>query len=254
MFALNMSSSTVRALVYAGVAFRTASSFVPLLVCPHFPPYRTGAALSAIKSPQEPFGRQDYWQGFYEENNQEDFSWYATWQDMEPFVREWVAENQSILLPGVGTDSLLMDMYAAGFTDLSAFDYAPESTKYWKQNNRWVNGRCPVDVRTADARDLPYANDSFAVVLDKGTYDAVFLAGNSREERLDNLETAIKEVDRVLSPENAVFWSLSAICTEVLLQSPTLAQWNLEADGSLYMTEDGYASNNLDGTLLVWTR
>ena len=31
-------------------------------------------------------------------------------------------------------------------------------------------------------------------------------------------------------------------------------RWRVLRDGSLYMTEDGYASNNVDGTIFAWER
>jgi hypothetical protein len=213
---------------------------------------RSSSSLPAASSPHQPFGRKDYWRELYR-NETDLFSWYAEWGDLEPFVREWIHPDDRILLPGVGTDPLLQDLYKAGFEHLWAFDYAPESIEYWQRNHRWKEGT--VDLCTADARDLPYPPLSFDAVLDKGTLDAVYLAGSTPRERLQNLELAITEIDRVVVEKNAVFWSLSAICTDALLDSPTLQQsWDVCADGSLYTTTEGYTSNNLDGTLLVWKR
>ena len=110
-----------------------------------------------------------------------------------------------------------------------------------------------IDLRVADARDLPYSDEQFDSIIDKGTFDAVYLAGNSSQERVAILEQALVELDRILKP-GGTFWSLSAICTDALQISPTLSTWINQADGSLYITEDGYTSNNLDGTLLVWSK
>ena len=85
------------------------------------PPISTSTTTSKAASR---FGRQDYWDDFYRDNSQ--FSWYTGWDDLEPFLREYLQTSDSILLPGVGNDAMLRDMYDAGYQTLTAFDYAPE--------------------------------------------------------------------------------------------------------------------------------
>jgi SAM-dependent methyltransferase len=204
----------------------------------------------------QPFGRQEYWEGLYQDQDADsDFSWYAGWNDLEPFVAEWIAPDQKVLIPGVGIDSILTDMYDAGYEQLTAFDYAPESIAHCQH---MLGDDRRVHLRTADCRDLPYASESFDAVMDKGALDAVFLAGDDKDERLDSLTRAISELARVLKP-GGIFWSLSGICMEPL-QSAALwtasVRWEAltPTDGSLYTTADGYTSNNVDGTLLVWRK
>jgi SAM-dependent methyltransferase len=199
------------------------------------------------------FGRQEYWEGFYKEHDADSFSWYAEWDDLEPLISEFISPESEILIPGVGIDSLVRDMYDAGYERLAAFDYAPESIVHCQ--NMLGSGRT-VDLRTSDARDLPYASECFDAVIDKGTLDAVFLAGDNMAEKQDSLTRAISELDRVLRP-GGIFWSLSNICIEPLQASAIWAdsdRWEAMTDGSLYTTAGGYTSNNVDGTLLVWRK
>jgi SAM-dependent methyltransferase len=217
---------------------------------------------SSLNAVAQPFGKQEYWEGLYKEQDAaSDFSWYAGWKDLEPFVSEWITPDQKVLIPGVGIDSLITDMYDVGYTQLAAFDYAPESIAHCQ---RMLGADRKVDLRTADARDLHvYASESFDAVIDKGTLDAVFLAGDDKEERLDSLTRAISELARVLKP-GGIFFSLSGICVEPLQSAAlwtdtdfdTCCCWEAltPADGSLYTTADGYTSNNVDGTLLVWKK
>ena len=112
-----------------------------------------------------------------------------------------------------------------------------------------------VDLAVADARQLPYPRDAFDAVIDKGTLDAIFLIGESREERLENLSQAVSEMARVLKP-GGILWSLSAICVDALqdhvVVNNATVDWKVLNDGSFFMTSEGYASNNVDGTMLVY--
>jgi SAM-dependent methyltransferase len=209
---------------------------------------------TTIYSVAQPFGQQEYWQDFYKEQDYADsFSWYAEWNDLEPLISEWISPQHKVLIPGVGIDSLVRDMYDAGYEQLTAFDYAPESISHCQ--HMLGEGRA-VDLSTADARNLGYASASFDAVIDKGTLDAVFLAGDNMDERQESLTRAISELARVLRP-GGIFWSLSAICVEPLQSSALWMNpncWEAVTDGSLYTTADGYTSNNVDGTLLVWRK
>ena len=209
------------------------------------------AQLFASSKTAKPFGRQDYWESRYNEE-QEDFCWYSEWSELQPFVAEWIEPSDRLLIPGIGTDAaLLRGLIEASYTSLHAFDYAQSGVDYCR--SQVPSG---VHLRVTDARDLSaYDTASMDAILDKGTLDAVFLAGSSVEERRENLSRAVSELQRVLAP-GGIFWSLSGICTEALvdLKCWNEEEWKTLTDGSLYTTDDGYTSNNLDGALLVWKK
>ena len=220
------------------------------------------------------FGRQDYWDDFYRDNSQ--FSWYTGWDDLEPFLREYLQTSDRILLPGVGNDAMLRDMYDAGYQTLTAFDYAPEGIARCRDmlgderifvsnaddgddNSSTSKG---VKLFVGDARNLlQLPDESFDIVLEKGALDAIVQSGGGISEKekalgLQNMQEAVEELTRVLKP-GGLFISISAIWTSRLEASPLLAndnEWEVVRDGSLYLTEDGYASNNFDGTLLAWRK
>jgi len=228
------------------------------------------------------FGRQECWDQLYQ--RQGNFSWHAGWGDLEPFLQELIPSTlSSIILPGVGNDAMLVDMYKAGYQTMTAFDYAPEGIARCQEmlahhniphvvlennyDNTIKNDQATVvTLFVGDATNLQHQlpNESFDVVLEKGTLDAIVQhssgAGSSGQ---DNMELALAELTRILKPQG-LFLSVSAICTERLQASPlwqqeattstTRTTWQVLRDGSLYFTEDGYASNNFDGTLLAWRK
>jgi len=237
---------------------------------------------SGSSSRSSRFGRQEYWDQLYQQ--QGNFSWYTGWGDLEPFLQELIPSTlSSIILPGVGNDAMLVDMYKAGYQTITAFDYAPEGIARCQEmlaqqniphvvlennyDNTIKNDQATVvTLFVGDATNLQHQlpNESFDVVLEKGTLDAIVQyssgAGSSGQ---DNMELALAELTRILKPQG-LFLSVSVICTERLQASPlwqqeattsaTRTTWQVLRDGSLYFTEDGYASNNFDGTLLAWRK
>jgi SAM-dependent methyltransferase len=153
--------------------------------------------------------------------------------------------------------ALLQALFKANYTRLDAFDYAPASIAYCQEQVAGTPLAATVNLAVADATQLVnYDDASMMAVLDKGTLDAIFLAGSTLEERQRTLCAAVCELQRVLQPSSGIFWSLSGICTEALRDLDVWEGWAVCADSTvdLVSTEDGYTSNNLDGDLLVWRK
>lgn len=212
--------------------------------------------LSASSSLPEPtdsnFGRRDYWNKLYE--NQDSFSWYSGWEELEPFVRELIPnEFAHVLIPGIGNDKSIVDMFDAGYQNITAFDYAEAGVECARKLLGITRLRT-VEVLVADARDLPFEDDSFDAIFEKGTLDAIYLSGGrDKELAAKHLEMAVSEMARMLV-EGGVVVSITAACVDAVQSSFESNEWKQIQDGSLYITDDGFASNNVDGTLLAWKR
>uniref|UniRef100_A0A7S2CQM8 Uncharacterized protein n=1 Tax=Octactis speculum TaxID=3111310 RepID=A0A7S2CQM8_9STRA len=90
----------------------------------------------------------------------------------------------------------------------------------------------------------------------KGTLDAVYLSGGHDKERgREHLGLAVRELARVVRGGGVVV-SVSAACVDpvqaVFGEEPDV--WRVLRDGGVFTTEDGYASINVDGTILAWER
>ena len=88
---------------------------------------------SSYIEPDNDFGRMTYWDETYAKESE--FSWYAGWhEELEPFFVELVPSTSAeILIPGIGNDGCIRDMFDDGYTHLSAFDYAPEGVECAKK-------------------------------------------------------------------------------------------------------------------------
>lgn len=107
----------------------------------------------SLEEPDNQFGRMAYWDESYRESlvdNGDDnsslddqsegtatFSWYCGWEDLSPFFSELVPlplnQSPSILIPGIGNDACIRDMFDEGYTNLTMFDYAPEGVECAKR-------------------------------------------------------------------------------------------------------------------------
>ena len=119
-----------------------------------------------------------------------------------------------------------------------------------------------MDLRVADARSLPYGDDAFDAVFEKGTLDAVFLSGG-RDKTLayDQLRLCAAEMARTVR-RGGVVLSLSAPATEPIDRAFRECRsdgggarcWRQLIDGDSFVTDDGFASINVDATILAWER
>lgn len=205
------------------------------------------------------FGRRDYWNEVY--NSQDgSFSWYTGWEDLEPFFRELVPlQSSHVLIPGMGNDAAIVDMYDSGYHNLTAFDYAPAGVdcarRLFGENRMREKVTSPGGtLLVADARHLCFAKSTFDAVLDKGTLDAIYLSGGrDKELAVKHLDMAVSELWRVVA-EGGIVVSITAACTDAVQKAFKSEGWKQLRDGTPYITKDGYASNNIDGTLLAWKR
>jgi len=220
---------------------------------------KRGEALFTSTTFQEPkdsdFGRQDFWNDFY--RDKKSFAWYSGWTDLAPFVTELISTTDRVLIPGIGNDPAIVDMYDDGYTNMVAFDYAKEGVD--RARALFGDERNNAELHVADARslkDLIPVDGSIDAVFDKGTLDAVYLSGGADKELgLHHLELAIQEAGRVLR-KGGIMLSVSAACVDHVQSAfdRHSDSWECIRDGSFYTTEDGYTSNNVDGTILAWRK
>uniref|UniRef100_A0A7S3RQP4 Methyltransferase type 11 domain-containing protein n=1 Tax=Emiliania huxleyi TaxID=2903 RepID=A0A7S3RQP4_EMIHU len=196
------------------------------------------------------YGRKDYWDDLYRGSGSdglpaEAFSWYCGWSELEPFWSELVASGTPrVLVPGMGNDRSLVELYDAGWRDVTAFDYSEDAVT----RARALVGRRDVRLLCADATALPFADASFDAVLDKGTLDAVGIAGDTR------LQEAVAELTRTTAAGGVVVTVSRALEPSSLLSAFTGQDWKVERDGGLHVAEGGEVSTDLAAGLFAWRR
>jgi len=172
------------------------------------------------------------------------YSWYCGWEDeLGPFFMELFPDRNSlILIPGIGNDICIRDMYDIGdYHRIMAFDYAPQGVECAKKmfgneriqtiekeinnskNNKnssssSTDAGCGDVFRVCDGRDLSleYNDNMFDGVLDKGTLDSIYLSG--AKDKIKSklyLSMAVNELKRIVKVDGVVF-SVTAACVDAV--------------------------------------
>jgi SAM-dependent methyltransferase len=144
------------------------------------------------------FGTKDYWDDVYAGRGDfpaDCYSWYYDWGVLGKHVKTYLPErSQRILVPGVGNDSILLDLIQSGYTNLVGQDYSEHAVER-QEDLLWNVDTSTVDLVQGDVTNLEESwSNSFDAVLEKGLLDAVYLSGDG------NVERAVSELLRILKP------------------------------------------------------
>lgn len=250
------------------------------------------------------FGTKEYWDDVYLGRGDfpaDCYSWYFGWEVLGRILQRYVPltakgknggksivcdtrtnmidnknkNNNSprILVPGIGNDSILLDLYKAGYRNLVGQDYSEhaverqydllsyegiqcslgedENDEDQAQSNINNNNNAvmSVQIMQGDVTNLPDLwTNSFDVILEKGLLDAVYLSGDG------NFEAAVKNLDRVLRP-GGIFISVSGVVPHELRKHVFPTACVIVGNGSVtdYNSEENYPRSNLcTNTLWEW--
>lgn len=153
------------------------------------------------------FGTKSYWDAMYEgmgDFASDEYSWYYGFEVLKPILEDYVTgactksekSRLSILIPGCGNDPLLIDLYTAGYSNLSAFDYSEGAIERQRELLEYLPTGSDLDnvnLMVQDARRLPEEwEGKFDVIIEKGALDAIYLSGDG------NFEQSVAEFARVM--------------------------------------------------------
>ncbi|KAI7848851.1 S-adenosyl-L-methionine-dependent methyltransferase [Circinella umbellata] len=158
------------------------------------------ASTSLDVLPDDPtaYKTKQYWEERYQnENTDTTFDWFKTYDELKPSLREQIPDkNASILMLGCGNSTLGEDMYKDGYKNITNIDYSKTVIDNMKERcidmpeMKWLE---------MDIRDLKFDNESFDVVIDKGTMDALMCDRGDVWDPSEELIAEVKgEVDEVV--------------------------------------------------------
>lgn len=193
-----------------------------------------------------------YWEEFFSNRSADSpFEWYGSFDQLGAVLEKYLKPADKILQIGCGSSQLAEQLYDNGYRNVSSIDSVESVIAKKERQNQ--QSRPQLVWRQMDATKLSYESESFSVVLDKGTLDALCPTVTTGERVKDLFE----EVDRVLISGKGRY------ITVTLAQEHILSQWihSFSYDRSNYMlrvhkatSESGGANFNLPVFLLVATK
>ena len=134
------------------------------------------------------FGDPEFWESFYAKKAGSPFEWFCTYDQARSLLAKQIKPSDRLLHVGCGTSALGNKLFCDGYrqicnVDLDASAIAQMKSLYPEEQ-----------YQVASVLQLPFPDEAFDLVLDKGTIDAVIF------QQEGNVEVMISELDRVLRP------------------------------------------------------
>ena len=148
----------------------------------------------------EDYGEAEYWENRYKAE-EEQYEWFLPWSQTIEFIEKYVREAHIALNLGCGNSRMSEEMLNSGIDCVMSIDISPTvidqmKRKYEKQPKlKW---------QVMDCSKLDFDDESFDLVVDKGTLDALYCSSSSKEI----VPKTLSEIRRVLK-KNGFFIDIS---------------------------------------------
>ncbi|XP_030380556.1 eEF1A lysine and N-terminal methyltransferase homolog [Scaptodrosophila lebanonensis] len=148
--------------------------------------------MNLLPKTREEFGKTDYWNDFFKKRGE--FEWYGEYLELCDHIHKYVKPADKVLMLGCGNSKLSMDMYDAGFCDITNIDISPVAVKKMLEVN--MRKRADMKFLQMDATAMTFEDETFSVELDKGTLDALFVDDSDATKAI--VERYFKEILRTM--------------------------------------------------------
>ncbi|KAL3656010.1 hypothetical protein CASFOL_000406 [Castilleja foliolosa] len=150
-----------------------------------------------------------YWdQRFAQE---EHYEWFKDYSHFRHLILRHIKPSASVLEVGCGNSQLCEELYKDGITELTCIDLSSVVVEKMKQRLA-SNGCKEIKVLEADMLDLPFEDECFDVVIEKGTMDVLFVDSgdpwNPEPVTVSKVMAMLENVHRVLKP-HGIFISIT---------------------------------------------
>ncbi|XP_015900817.4 uncharacterized protein LOC107433933 [Ziziphus jujuba] len=150
-----------------------------------------------------------YWDERF--SNEEHYEWLKDYSHFQHLIQAHINPNFSVLELGCGNSQLSEHLYEDGITNITCTDLSAVAVQN-KQKRLLSKGLIEIKVMEADMLDLPFSDETFDVIIEKGTMDVLFVDSgdpwNPKPSTVTKVMKMLKGVHRVLKP-NGIFISIS---------------------------------------------
>jgi ubiquinone/menaquinone biosynthesis C-methylase UbiE len=137
------------------------------------------------------YGNAQYWETRYAKDDSA-FDWFFGWEKLSASISRFYSATDRALVVGCGNSRMSADMLAEGFPSVASIDLSKvviaQLRDQYKDEPRlqWYEMNCA---------KLDFPDESFELVIDKGTIDAIMCGDDSDEL----IPSTMAEIFRVLS-------------------------------------------------------
>jgi EEF1A lysine methyltransferase 4 len=181
------------------------------------------------------YASSSWWNDRFKTEGKRTFDWYVSFKELSPILKALVLPISSrILVVGCGNSRLSLDMYKAGYKNITNIDIAESVISTMKEMAIKEEIGLEMEWIVGDATSMTNVDDqSFDLVIDKGTLDAV-LCGSGYEvpnKLLQEMYRVVKNGAPVLvvthsGPANRKFlfeWNFKPELTKIFYGSVDLS-------------------------------
>ena len=143
------------------------------------------------------YKKLEYWNDRYQK--EDNFEWFKSYQDFQHILLQYLNKSDRILMLGCGNSPFSFDLYADGFHSITNIDYSSVCIRKMKikykdcLKMKWLE---------MDMFNLQFDEESFDVVIEKGTIDALLVdeqdPWNISNDGFNSVTKALDQVSKVL--------------------------------------------------------
>ncbi|KAI5661004.1 hypothetical protein M9H77_20327 [Catharanthus roseus] len=150
-----------------------------------------------------------YWdERFAQEDH---YEWFKDYTHFRHLILQHMKPHSSVLELGCGNSQLCEELYKDGITELTCIDLSAVAVEKMKRK-LLSKGYQEIRALVADMLDLPFGNESFDVIVEKGTMDVLFVDSgdpwNPKPETVEKVMAMLQQAHRVLKPDG-IFISIT---------------------------------------------
>lgn len=149
--------------------------------------------MNLLPKEHKEFHEKEYWDNFFKKRGKKAFEWYGEYHELCGILHKYTKQTDNILQVGCGNSSLASDLYDVGYRNIRSIDISDLVIRQMSDQNK---ERPQLVFEKMDATDMKYSDNSYSVVLDKGTLDALFT--DTSLDVVNTVEKMFSEICRVL--------------------------------------------------------
>lgn len=142
------------------------------------------------------FADAGYWDDFFRKRGRKAFEWYGEYNQLSLLLHTYIKVTDLILIPGCGNSELGADLYDHSYTNVTSIDISDVVIREMISQNSVA--RPQMKFMCMDVTKMNFTDETFNVVLDKGTLDALMPDGS--EQSQSTADAVLTEAFRVLRP------------------------------------------------------